>query len=113
MSSLFTNEETPIYSLVGATIKLPLVIKPQAKQSKLLGISNGRLKLAISATPVDGKANKELIAFLAKLLAIKKQNIVILNGLTNPLKLVELPLAAQAKLDEIINDLYDQFNCLW
>jgi hypothetical protein len=39
------------------------------------------LKLAISAPPVEGKANKEVIAFLAGFFKIPKKEITIVGGL--------------------------------
>ncbi len=104
MNSLFVAAELPIYSISGEIIKLPVVLKPQAKNNQILGVINGRLKIAINATPVNGMANKELVAFMAKLLALKKYEIAIMNGLTNPLKLLSLPLDVQFKLDEIIKN---------
>lgn len=102
MTSLFSPKEIPIYLLSKDKVKLPVVIKPQAQQSKILGVINGRLKVAINATPVDGQANKVLITFFADIFAVKKQQIIILNGLTNRLKLLELPISVTRKLDEII-----------
>ncbi len=83
-------------------LKLPVAIKPQAKANKVLGIHNGRLKIAIAATPVDGKANKELICYIAQLLKIRKQEIEIVSGLTSHLKLLHLPSSVQSKIDHII-----------
>ncbi|MBP9741842.1 MAG: DUF167 domain-containing protein [Burkholderiales bacterium] len=103
MRSLFTNTELPIYSITGEIIKLPVVLKPQAKNNQVLGIINGRLKIAIAAPPIDGKANIALIAFMSEMLAVKKRDIVIARGLNNPLKMLHLPLQALAKLDVIIN----------
>ncbi len=103
MNNLFTNAELPIYSLDGEIIKLPVVLKPQAKSNQILGVMNGRLKIAIAAPPVDGKANIALIAFIAKLLSVKKHDIIIASGLTNHLKMLHLPLQTLAKLDTIIN----------
>ncbi len=103
MSSLFTHTELPIYSIVGEIIKLPVVLKPQAKSNQILGIINGRLKIAIVVPPIDGKANSVLIAFMSKMLSVKKRDIVIASGLTNHLKMLHLPLQALAKLDAIIN----------
>jgi uncharacterized protein (TIGR00251 family) len=34
----------------------------------------------LKSSPVDGKANEELIAFFAKLLKLKKQDIKIVRG---------------------------------
>ncbi len=106
MSSLFTHEELPIYSIVGEIIKLPVVLKPQAKSNQILGIIHGRLKIAIVAPPVDGKANIALVAFMSEILSVKKRDIVIASGLTNHLKMLHLPLQALAKLNTIIGNLY-------
>jgi uncharacterized protein len=103
MNSLFTTAELPIYSIVGEIIKLPILLKPQAKNNQILGIINGRLKIAVAAPPVDGKANTALIAFISELLSIKKCDIVIASGQTHPLKMLYLPLQALTKLDMIIN----------
>lgn len=95
------KQESAIYS-VKDILKLAVVIKPQAKRNEIIGIINGRLKIAISATPVDGKANKELISFLAKTLEIRKQDVEIINGSNNSIKLLHLPASIQSKLDKIL-----------
>ncbi len=97
--------ELSIYSIYGDTIKLPVDIKPKARNNQVLGIINSRLKIAIAATAVDNQANKALIAFISKLLSIKKQEIVIARGLTNHLKVLLLPSHALAKLNAIIKDI--------
>jgi len=45
-----------------------------------------RLKVRIAAPPVDGKANAELVRFLAKKLDIQKSKIVVVRGETSPIK---------------------------
>ncbi len=97
--------ELPIYSISGEVIKLPVVLKPQAKNNQVLGIINGRLKIAVAAPQVDGKANKALINFMSELLSIRKQEVIIATGLTNRLKILHLPAYAQAKLDAIFKNL--------
>lgn len=103
MSNLFTHTELPIYSIVGKIIKLPVVLKPQAKRNQIVGIINGRLKIAIVAPPVEGKANIALIVFMSEILSVKKRDIVIASGHTHHLKMLHLPLQTLAKLDAIIN----------
>lgn len=92
-----------IYTIRAQVLRLDVVIKPQAKKSELIGILNNRLKIAIAATPVEGKANKELIRFMAKLLNLKKQEVIIVNGELNALKLIDLPILAKSKLDELVS----------
>ena len=58
MNSLFVAAELPIYSISGEIIKLPVVLKLQANNNQILGVINGRLKIAINETPVNGMANK-------------------------------------------------------
>lgn len=61
MNSLFVTTELPIYSISGEIIKLPVVLKPQAKPNQILGVINGQLKIAINAAPVNGMAHKNLL----------------------------------------------------
>ena len=96
------KQKPDVYSVKDNILKLAAVVKPQAKRNEILGVINGRLKIAIAATPVDGKANKELISFLAKTLSIRKQDIEIINGSNNSIKLLHLPADIQSKLDKIL-----------
>lgn len=78
-------------------MKLALKVTPGAKKSEILGWEDdypgvGRvLKLKIAAPPVEGKANKEIEAFLAKTLGLPKSAVRIARGATARIKLVELP----------------------
>ena len=48
------------------------------------------LKLRVKAIPEKGKANKEIINFFAKSLDISKNNIEIISGLTDELKIIKI-----------------------
>ena len=45
-----------------------------------VGIHDDMVKLSVSAAPVDGKANKAVIAYLAKFLHIPKKEVQIVSG---------------------------------
>jgi len=49
---------------------LLVYVQPKAKKNEIEGVDEwrGRLKVKIKALPVEGKANKELVKFLSKLL---------------------------------------------
>lgn len=78
-------------------MKLALKVTPGAKKNEILGWEEdypgvGRvLRLKIAAPPTEGKANKEIIAFLAKSLGVPKSSVELLHGSTGRLKLVEIP----------------------
>lgn len=59
---------------------LRLYIQPKASRDNIVGIHGDELKIAITAPPVDGKANSHLTKFLSKQFKVAKSNIVIEKG---------------------------------
>lgn len=57
-----------------------LYVQPKASRDALVGWHDGALKVAITAPPVDGKANKHLVQFLAKTFMCAKSNVEIVKG---------------------------------
>ena len=57
-------------------------IQPKSKRDAVIGPVGEHLKIRITAAPTDGKANKHLIRFLAKLFRTKQAAITIVNGHT-------------------------------
>jgi len=82
---------------------LRLYIQPGAKRSCFKGMHGDRLKLAIAAPPVDGKANQVLVAFLAEVLSIPKRDITLHSGETSRFKTVEVVGLDQAEIDIRLN----------
>lgn len=68
---------------------LPVKVLPNASRSEIVGwLDDGTLKIRIQSPPQDGKANKALIAFLAKETGVSKSQISIARGETNRQKLI-------------------------
>ena len=59
---------------------LPVRAQPGARKEKVAGEQNGALKLAVTAPPEDGRANKALIEFLRDLLGVKRSQIELVSG---------------------------------
>jgi uncharacterized protein len=70
----------------GVTLRVKAV--PNASRTELAGEQDGRLVIRLTASPVEGRANKLLITFVAKLLRIPSSSIVILHGQTSKEKTV-------------------------
>jgi hypothetical protein len=62
---------------------------PNARQDKLVEEA-GRLKVYLTAPPVDGKANKALIVFLAGHFRVKRSAVTIVRGETGRNKVIEV-----------------------
>ena len=71
-------------------MKLSVYVQPGAKKTELSGLHDGRPKIRISAPPVDGAANEELIRFTAKLLKISKSSVTLVSGQTSRLKTLDI-----------------------
>jgi len=66
-------------------------VVPNAKQNKVVEEA-GRLKVYLTAPPVEGKANKDLIEFLSEHFGVKKNKIKIIRGEKLRDKVVEIEL---------------------
>lgn len=62
-------------------VLLELYVQPRSSRNGLVGIHDNSVKLAITAPPVDGKANAAVVNFLASFLGLKKKDIEITHGL--------------------------------
>lgn len=67
-----------------------LHIQPGARRSAVVGVHAGRLKLALQAPPVEGRANEALVAYLAAALRIPRRQVLLVAGERSRDKRVEL-----------------------
>ena len=65
-------------------------VQPGAKKSEVMGEQEGRLRLRIAAQAVDNKANKAVLAFVAKQLGVRPNRLSIVLGETGRQKIVLL-----------------------
>ena len=65
---------------------------PNAKTTEFVERTfEGRLRIKVHATPEKGRANKELIDYLAKELKLPKKEVQLLRGETSTLKTFQIP----------------------
>lgn len=72
----------------GATFKVR--VQPGASKNKIVGVQEDAPRVRVSAPPVEGKANKALIQFLAKQLAVKRSQMEILSGHKSKTKTIHI-----------------------
>lgn len=84
---------TTFYQWRGQDLILDCHLQPGARQIGFAGQHGERLKIRISAPPVDGKANSMLLAFLAHEFAVSKRQVSLLSGQQSRQKrlLIEAP----------------------
>ncbi|HHO47066.1 MAG TPA: DUF167 domain-containing protein [Desulfobacteraceae bacterium] len=67
---------------------LRLQVQPRASRTELAGLHDNALKLRLTTPPVEGRANKAVIDFLARQLRLPKKAFTIKSGLHSREKLV-------------------------
>lgn len=91
---------------VDGGVVFPVKIVPGSSRTSVCGFLDGMVKIKISAPPEKGKANQSLVKYLAKKLGVKRKDVHILSGQTNPVKSIEISgisvemLAAKLGLDK-------------
>ncbi len=65
-------------------------VAPRASRSRMIGVQDGALKVALTAPPVDGAANDALRKLLAKTLSVSKSDVEIVRGDRARIKLLRV-----------------------
>lgn len=71
-----------------AGIRLTLHVQPGARKSEVAGEHGEALKIRLAAPPVEGKANAELLRWLADYLGVPRKAVTLLSGERNRHKIV-------------------------
>jgi len=74
---------------------------PRASKSEIIGEYEGNLKVRISAPPVDGAANAEIVKVLAKAFGVGRSNVSIVSGETSKTKRVSVRGGTATRLQEL------------
>lgn len=90
------------YRWDGDALVLSLKVQPRAKRDEFVEPCGDAYKVRITAPPLEGKANRQLIAFLADSFGVARSQVTLENGdlsrhkrfrITRPR---QLPLAVSA-----------------
>ena len=65
-------------------------VHPRAKKNAITGEVGDALKVALTAPPVDGKANAACIEFFAKLLKVPRSSVTIASGQSSRNKVIRV-----------------------
>lgn len=79
-------------------VRVSVRVQPGASRTRIAGLYGARIKVAIQAPPVDGKANAALVAFVAQLLGVPRTRVEVGAGHTSRDKRVDI----DASLAEVI-----------
>jgi uncharacterized protein (TIGR00251 family) len=87
-------------------VTLAMRAQPGAKKSAIVGVygegASARLKIAVNAPPIEGRANDALIAFLSELFSLPKSAIELTSGASSRSKVFQLRGVTLAQAESAI-----------
>ena len=73
-----------------AGVTFAIKVQPRARRNAVVGELGGAVKIALTAPPVDGRANQACIEFLAELLSLPRSAIEIVSGQSSRSKVIRV-----------------------
>ena len=65
-------------------------VQPRARRNAIVGELGDALKIALTAPPVDGRANEACIEFFAELLGVPQSSVTVASGQSSRNKVVRV-----------------------
>jgi uncharacterized protein (TIGR00251 family) len=91
------------FRLDGEHLLLRVKVLPNAGRNQLAGLRGEELTVRLTAQPRKGEANRELLRFLAKSLAVPRSSIRIVAGESSGHKLLRLPAETRGPLEHYLH----------
>lgn len=76
-------------------LTINVYLQPGAKNTELLGLYNNALKIRLNAPPIEGRANKALIKFIAELFQVPLRQVSLIRGEQSKHKVLTIKGSAQ------------------
>jgi uncharacterized protein (TIGR00251 family) len=86
----------------GDGIRFDVLVTPRASRAKLGPVVGERLKVAVTAPPVDGEANAAVVAELARALGVPRAQVAIVRGDGSRRKTVRVAGVRRADLEALL-----------
>jgi len=83
-------------------ITIDILVQPRASRAKIGPMHDGRIKIAVTAPPVDGEANAAVIELVAKQLGIARGNVEVIAGASSRRKTLKIANVTEQQLAELL-----------
>ncbi len=87
----------------GATFQVK--VHPRARKNAITGVVGVALKVALTAPPVEGRANEACIAFLANFLNVARSSVTIAAGESSRQKLIRIAGMRAAQVEQTLRTI--------
>ena len=82
-------------------MRLTVTVKPSAREQRIVKMADGSLVVYLKSPPVEGKANEELVSFLAEFYRVPKSAVSIYRGHKGRTKIIDIDRKALAEAKSV------------
>ncbi len=83
-------------------VTFDVLVQPRASRAKLGPVHDGRLKVAVTAPPVDGEANAAVVELIAKALGVARGAVEVVAGTSSRRKTLRVRGVAPAAIEGLV-----------
>jgi len=83
-------------------VTFDVLVQPRASRPLVGPIHGARLKVAVTASPVDGEANAAVIELIAGWLGIKRGAVAVIAGASSRRKTVRVAGVTRARVEDLL-----------
>jgi uncharacterized protein (TIGR00251 family) len=87
---------------VNGALVVDILVQPRASRAGVGPMVGDRLRVSVTAPPVDGKANAAVIEALAAAFGVRRGDVSIVRGETGRRKTVRVAGATRAALERLL-----------
>lgn len=92
----------------GDDVLVPVQAQPRARKNGIVGVHDGRLKVAVTQAPEKGKANSALVKVLANALGVNRSQVELIAGQTSSKKTFRIANSRAGELKDRMDRVLDQ-----
>lgn len=84
------------------SLTIDVLVQPRASRAKIGPRHDGRIKIAVTAPPVDGEANAAVIELLAKSLGVAKSAVEVIAGASSRRKTIRIDGVTAEQIEALL-----------
>jgi uncharacterized protein (TIGR00251 family) len=88
---------------VGAAVTIEILVQPRASRDKIGPMVGDRLKISVTAPPVDGEASAAVIALVAKAFGVARAAVTVIAGESSRRKTLRVDGATPDALEALLS----------
>jgi len=85
-------------------VTIEILVQPRASRAKIGPMHDGRIKIAVTAPPVDGEANAAVIELVARRLGLARGDVEVVAGASSRRKTLRIAGATAAQIAALVEE---------